>query len=101
MISYQHVFCRQATNLSSPRVNPPESSSTIQRYCYRVKIINPSRKKDCVVRDMRKFRGRFSSLTELRVRLIEEFEYPQQSHSQLDIFQDVSQQNIGYTHKKI
>ena len=68
-------------------------------------IINPKRKKDCGARSMQKSHGRFSSLRDLRVRLIEEFaDYHQQSHSQLDIFQAVSQQNIAsiyYTDKKI
>ena len=43
-------------------------------YSYRVKLINPVRKKDSVIRELRKFRGRFKSVTEMKIRLMEEFE---------------------------
>ena len=43
------------------------------RYNYRVKIINPIRKKD-VVRELRHFHGRFNSITDIKVWLMEEFE---------------------------
>ena len=44
------------------------------RYNYRVKIINPIRKKSIVVRELRHFHGRFNSITDMKVRLMEEFE---------------------------
>ena len=43
-------------------------------YNYRVKIINPVRKKDVVVRELRHFHSRFNSITDMKVRLMEEFE---------------------------
>lgn len=42
-------------------------------FTYRVKIINPARKKDVVVRDLRQFHGQFRSVLDLRVKLMEEF----------------------------
>lgn len=51
-------------------VQPPSQP----RYSYRVKIINPIRKKDVVVRELRHFHGQFSSIIDLKVRLMEELE---------------------------
>lgn len=36
--------------------------------------MNPTRKKDTIIRDMRHFHGRFSSIVDMRVRLMEEFQ---------------------------
>ena len=43
-------------------------------YSYRVKLINPAHKKDSIIRELRRFRGRFKSVTEMKIRLMEEFE---------------------------
>lgn len=47
--------------------------SETRKYSYRVKIINPLRKSDAIIRELRKFTGRFSSITEVKVRIMEEF----------------------------
>jgi hypothetical protein len=44
------------------------------KYTYRVKIINPARKKDAIVRELRRFSGKFNSVTDIKVRLMEELE---------------------------
>ena len=41
-------------------------------HSYRVKIINPKKKNDIVVRELHNFRGRFHSVVDLCARLIEE-----------------------------
>ena len=43
-------------------------------YSYKVKIINPLKKSDVVVRQLHRFNSKFDSLTALRVKLIDEFE---------------------------
>lgn len=53
---------------------PTQTHSNQNTYSYRVKLINPVRKKDSVIRELRKFRGRFKSVTEMKIRLMEEFE---------------------------
>ena len=40
---------------------------------YRVKIINPHKKRDPIIRDVRQFHGHFSSIIDVKVRLIDEF----------------------------
>lgn len=45
-----------------------------QGISYRVKILNPHRKRDIIVRDMRKFNGRFKSIIEMKVKLLDEFQ---------------------------
>lgn len=50
------------------------SRTSEEEITYRVKIINPHLKKDTIVRDMRKFKSRFKSLIDMKVRLIDEFE---------------------------
>ena len=42
-------------------------------YSYKVKIINPLKKSDVVVRQLHRFNSKFDSLTALRVKLIDEF----------------------------
>jgi len=59
--------------LQQLQVHPQHETSCLS-YSYRVKIINQVRKGDSVVRDMRKFRGKFGSVVELKVKLLEEFE---------------------------
>ena len=49
-----------------PAAKPKEVS-------YRVKIINPHLKKDAIIRDLRKFNGRFKTIIDLKVRLMDEF----------------------------
>ena len=39
-----------------------------------MKIINPRRKSDAVIRELRKFTGRFNSITDVKVRMMEEFD---------------------------
>ena len=48
--------------------------SWAQMFSYRVKIVNPIRKRDSIVRDIRKFHGKFTSVVDLKVKLMEEFE---------------------------
>ena len=45
-----------------------------QVFSYQVKIINPAKKKDSAVRDLRSFTGKFSSIVELKAKLIDEFQ---------------------------
>ncbi len=42
-------------------------------YAYKVRIINPAKKSDVIVRQLNKFNSRFESVTALRIKLIEEF----------------------------
>ena len=49
-------------------------SVLLQMFSYRVKIIDQSRRKDSIVRDLWKFRGKFSSIVDMKVKLMEEFE---------------------------
>lgn len=44
------------------------------QFVYCVKIVNPAKKKDSIVRDMRRFSGKFTSIVDLEVKLMEEFE---------------------------
>ena len=39
-----------------------------------MKIINPKRKSEAVIRELRKFTGQFHSITEVKIRIMEEFE---------------------------
>ena len=39
-----------------------------------MKILNPTKKKDSIVRDIRQFSGKFTSIVDLKVKLMEEFE---------------------------
>ena len=48
--------------------------SSMPHYSHWVQIINPIRKKDVIIRKMRRFHGHFSSITDLKVRLMEEFQ---------------------------
>ena len=54
--------------------SPRQSTSNHPSYSYRVKLINPARKKDSIIRELRKFHGRFKSVMELKIRLMEELE---------------------------
>ena len=63
-------FCSQPSRNNTAQQLP---QATPAQMSYRVKIINPAKKTDIVVRDMRKFNGRFSSVTEMKVKLMEEF----------------------------
>lgn len=56
---------------------------------YRVKIINPNKKSEAVVRDMRSFRGRFSSVTDMKVRIMDEFkeQVPQSTSFSIGYFE--------------
>ena len=45
------------------------SSDPSYSYC-----INPACTKDSIIRELRRFRGRFKSVTEMKIRLMEEFE---------------------------
>ena len=51
-----------------------KSAPSQRRYSYRVKLINPMHRKDVIVRDLRRFHGHFYSITDLKVRLMEELE---------------------------
>ena len=42
----------------------------IQGYTYHVKIINSSRKQDSSVRDLQRFHGKFTSLLDMRVKIM-------------------------------
>ena len=52
---------------------PPQTAAP-EMYSYRVKILNPQYRKDSVVREMRRYHGKFSSVVELKVKILEEFE---------------------------
>ena len=39
-----------------------------------MKILNPHRKRDIIIRDMRKFNGQFKSIIEMKVKLLDEFQ---------------------------
>ncbi len=56
------------TGLQTGRVEPTIS------YSYRVKIINPSKKTEVMVRDIHKFSSKFESVSAIRTTLIDEFE---------------------------
>ena len=56
-------------------------------YSYKVKIINPLKKSDVVVRQLHRFNSKFDSLTALRVKLIDEFE---------ETVPDTVNFNVGY-----
>ena len=56
-------------------------------YSYKVKIINPLKKSDVVVRQLHRFNSKFDSLTALRVKLIDEF---------ADTVPDTVKFNVGY-----
>ena len=43
-------------------------------YSYRVKILTQGRKNDSMVREMRRFHGRFTSVMDVKVKILEEFE---------------------------
>ena len=43
------------------------------QYSYKVKIINPKRKSDVMLRQLHNFHGKFESMVGLRASLIEEF----------------------------
>ena len=79
MYSYRLV-CRfngliyKLFHAESPQPVQSQSASTDVSYSYCVKLLNPVRKKDSVTRELRKFRGRFRSMMEMKVRLMEEFE---------------------------
>ena len=53
---------------------PLASQPQVTSYSYRVKVINPRRKKEAIVRELRQFHGKFKSITEIKVRLMEELE---------------------------
>ena len=54
-----------------------------------MKIINNVKKKDSIVRDMRSFSGKFSSITDLKVKIMEEFEsqVPRTTHFSVGYFE--------------
>ena len=66
----------QPSTSSTQQLNTASGANTasLPHYSYRVKIINPIRKKDVIVREMRHFHGRFNSIIDLKVRLMEELE---------------------------
>jgi hypothetical protein len=64
------------------------------QFNYRVKIINPLKKKDSAIRDIRRF------VTDVKVRLMEEFE-GQVPDFQLAILKGGNQQKSGLSQKMI
>jgi hypothetical protein len=70
------------------------------QFNYRVKIINPLKKKDSAIRDIRRFNGKFTSVTDVKVRLMEEFE-GQVPDFQLAILKGGNQQKSGLSQKMI
>ena len=62
----------QQVHQSSPSAR--QSTSDVPSYSYRVKLINPTRKKDSIIRELRKFHGRFKSVMEMKIRLMDELE---------------------------
>ncbi len=49
------------------------AKESIPEYTYKVKIINPNKKSDVIVRHFNRFTSKFESVTEARIKLIEEF----------------------------
>ena len=43
------------------------------KYLYRVKIILPNRKRDALTRELYHFSDKFSSVTDLKVKLLDQF----------------------------
>ena len=60
--------------VSKPTTSTPVySSAKAERFTYKVKIINPVKKSEVIVRHLHNFSTKFTSVTELRVKLINEF----------------------------
>ena len=66
----QYILYMSLGLLTDVNAQPPRQP----HYLYRIKIINPIRKEYIIVRELRRFPGRFNSITELKVRLIEKLE---------------------------
>ena len=60
------MFFQHSNQASS---NPPTS-----RYSCRVKIVTQTSKKDSVTRELRRYSGRFTSVPEIKVRIVEQFD---------------------------
>ena len=63
----------QVLSSSGPITATVPSQGTSKPYTYKVKIISPIKKKDVVIRHLNHFTSKFTSVTALRVQLIEEF----------------------------
>ena len=65
-------------------------------------MCNPRRKKDSVTRELRRYNGRFTSIAEVKVRIVEEFEdfVPQTRRFSVGILVMLLQ-NIGYAVRMI
>ena len=60
--------------VSKPTTSTPSySSAKAERFTYKVKIINSVKKSEVIVRHLHNFSTKFTSVTELRVKLIDEF----------------------------
>lgn len=76
----------QVQNLIGTQSTPSQTQQPIV-YSYRVKIINPSKKSDIIVRQLHRFTSKFTSVSALRDKLIDEF------HSHVPTS---SEFNVGY-----
>ena len=60
--------------VSKPTTSTPSySSAKAECFTYKVKIINPVKKSEVIVRHLHNFSTKFTSVTELHVKLIDEF----------------------------
>jgi len=72
-------------------------ATTTPVYTYKVRIINPAKKSEVIVRQLNKSNAKFESVTALCIKLIEEFkeQVPKQSISVLGTVKGVGKQKCG------
>ena len=58
--------------VSQPQTHVPAESGR-DKYCYKVKIINPSKKSEVIVRQLNNFTSKFKSVSDIRIKLIDQF----------------------------
>ncbi len=65
---------RQRQNVG-PASTPmtPGAGATLPEYSYKVKVINPSKKTDVIVRQLNRLSSKFASVTNFRMKIMEEF----------------------------
>ena len=69
----QHNSVLLGGTSSSKSATPPTTSQESVNYNYKVKIINPAKKSDVIVRHLNNFTGKFDTVMALRLQLIEAF----------------------------
>ena len=58
--------------VSQPQTYVPAESGR-DKYCYKVKIINPSKKSEVIVRQLNNCTSKFKSVSDIRIKLIDQF----------------------------